>query len=306
MSKAEVDRKFDEIVDFSEIEKFIDTPVKRYSSGMSVRLAFAVAAHLEPEILLVDEVLAVGDLGFQRKSLGKMDDVARSGRTVLFVSHNMAMIQSLCTRGIVLEGGSVVLDAPIDAAINEYVRESEENIEKYALGERIDREGGEAFRFQHVDFLNPDTGDSLETLLSGQAVLIRLTYTCDPEATFHNLRIMMPFYTAEGSFLFTCSNHLVGEELEIKDSKGEMYVFLRKWPLMQGRYFYNLCAGDGRGNRYDYIKEAGKIDVELGSYYGPGMKQVSRTPGVYVDFEWQVHHDEPLETMQPASQTVIS
>ena len=102
MKKAEIDRKFDEIVSFAEIEKFIDTPVKRYSSGMYMRLAFAVAAHLEPEILVVDEVLAVGDLNFQKKCLGKMGDVAKQGRTVLFVSHNMAAIQSLCSRGVML------------------------------------------------------------------------------------------------------------------------------------------------------------------------------------------------------------
>jgi lipopolysaccharide transport system ATP-binding protein len=110
MSKAEILRKFDEIVAFSEVEKFIDTPIKHYSSGMQMRLAFAVAAHLEPEILLVDEVLAVGDLEFQRKCLGKMKDVSKGGRTVLFVSHNMAAVQSLCTRAIVLKSGAVLSD----------------------------------------------------------------------------------------------------------------------------------------------------------------------------------------------------
>ena len=109
MRRAEIDRKFDEIVAFAEIEKFLDTPVKRYSSGMYVRLAFAVAAHLEPEILLVDEVLAVGDADFQKKCLGKMGDVARKGRTVLFVSHNMGAIAALCTTGVFLEAGSAAL-----------------------------------------------------------------------------------------------------------------------------------------------------------------------------------------------------
>ncbi len=117
MKKAEIQRKFDEIVAFSEVEKFIDTPIKHYSSGMQMRLAFAVAAHLEPEILLVDEVLAVGDMEFQRKCLGKMKDVSSGGRTILFVSHNMAAVQSLCTRAIVLKGGEVFSDCadPADA-----------------------------------------------------------------------------------------------------------------------------------------------------------------------------------------------
>jgi lipopolysaccharide transport system ATP-binding protein len=109
MTRAEIKRKFDEIVAFAEVEKYLDTPVKRYSSGMYVRLAFAVAAHLEPEILVVDEVLAVGDAAFQKKCLGKMGDVAKEGRTVLFVSHNMAAIENLCVKAILIDNGSIVI-----------------------------------------------------------------------------------------------------------------------------------------------------------------------------------------------------
>jgi lipopolysaccharide transport system ATP-binding protein len=122
MRKAEITRKFDEIIAFAEIDKFIDTPVKRYSSGMYVRLAFAVAAHMEPEILLIDEVLAVGDAAFQKKCLGKMGDVAKEGRTVLFVSHNMAAVTRLCRRGVVLDAGKVVLDSGIFEATSKYLQ----------------------------------------------------------------------------------------------------------------------------------------------------------------------------------------
>ena len=121
MKKAEIDRKFNEIVDFSGVEKFIDTPVKRYSSGMRVRLAFAVAAHLEPEILLIDEVLAVGDAEFQKKCLGKMGDVAKEGRTVLFVSHNMTAVKSLCQIGILLHNGAVSCQGEINRVVNTYL-----------------------------------------------------------------------------------------------------------------------------------------------------------------------------------------
>ena len=120
MGKEEIKRKFDEIVAFAEVEKFLDTPVKRYSSGMYVRLAFAVAAHLEPEILIVDEVLAVGDAQFQKKCLGKMEDVGKEGRTVLFVSHNMGAIKALCSKGIFLSSGSLIIDSHIDQAIYHY------------------------------------------------------------------------------------------------------------------------------------------------------------------------------------------
>ncbi len=121
MTKKEIDSKFDEIVKFAEVEKFLDTPVKRYSSGMYVRLAFSVAAHLEPEILLVDEVLSVGDAEFQKKCLGKMKDVSEGGRTVLFVSHNMLSIQNLCTRGILLESGQISMEGSITDVINKYL-----------------------------------------------------------------------------------------------------------------------------------------------------------------------------------------
>src|SRR5204862_4320603 len=121
MTRAEIRRSFDEIVAFSEVEKFLDTPVKRYSSGMHVRLAFAVAAHLRPEILVVDEVLAVGDAAFQKKCLGKMQDVASGGRTVLFVSHNMAAITRLCSRAILLREGRAVADGRVDTVVSEYI-----------------------------------------------------------------------------------------------------------------------------------------------------------------------------------------
>jgi lipopolysaccharide transport system ATP-binding protein len=121
MRRAEIDRKFDEIVAFSEVEKFIDTPVKHYSSGMAMRLAFAVAAHLEPEILLVDEVLAVGDARFQRKCLNKMQDVGQQGRTIIFVSHNMPAITRLCERAILLDGGEIIEDGPAHKAVSTYL-----------------------------------------------------------------------------------------------------------------------------------------------------------------------------------------
>jgi lipopolysaccharide transport system ATP-binding protein len=124
MNRKEIDRKFHEIVEFSEVEKFIDTPVKRYSSGMYVRLAFAVAAHLEPEILVVDEVLAVGDAAFQKKCLGKMGEVANEGRTVLFVSHNMAALSAICDRCILLEKGEKKLDGPSKSVIHNYLSEN--------------------------------------------------------------------------------------------------------------------------------------------------------------------------------------
>jgi lipopolysaccharide transport system ATP-binding protein len=136
MKRSEIEKKFDEIVAFAEVEKFIDTPVKRYSSGMYLRLAFAVAAHLEPEILLIDEVLAVGDAAFQKKCLGKMGEVAREGRTVLFVSHNMSAVKELCTRGILLDAGHIVFQGTSADCIGEYLKRLEENPTQVELGNK--------------------------------------------------------------------------------------------------------------------------------------------------------------------------
>jgi lipopolysaccharide transport system ATP-binding protein len=137
MKKGEIERKFDEIVAFAEIEKFIDTPVKHYSSGMYVRLAFAVAAHLEPEILLVDEVLAVGDAAFQKKCLGKMDDVAKQGRTVMFVSHNMSAVNNLCESAVVLEQGRILYEGPSGDAIRYYLQDLSNNGKEHAVSDQI-------------------------------------------------------------------------------------------------------------------------------------------------------------------------
>src|SRR5437762_4729389 len=150
MTRVEIKAKFDEIVAFAETEKFLDTPVKRYSSGMYVRLAFAVAAHLEPEILVVDEVLAVGDAEFQQKCLGKMEQVSRGGRTVLFVSHNMAAIEALCSSGLVLAEGKLVTRADAKAAVETYLRQLSRR-GPLPLDTRRDREGSGMLRFISVE-----------------------------------------------------------------------------------------------------------------------------------------------------------
>jgi len=153
MKRAEILRKLDEIVSFAEIDNFLDTPVKHYSSGMYVRLAFSVAAHLEPEILLVDEVLAVGDMAFQRKCLGKMDDVAQEGRTVVFVSHNMGLLQQLCERGIFLQQGAVHTDGTITEAVDAYLQTLEQARAEDLSG-RTDRKGRGHVRLVGVEVFN--------------------------------------------------------------------------------------------------------------------------------------------------------
>jgi lipopolysaccharide transport system ATP-binding protein len=165
MKKAEIERQFDEIVAFAEIDKFMDTPVKHYSSGMYVRLAFSVAAHLEPEILLVDEVLAVGDVAFQKKCLGKMSDVASQGRTVLFVSHNIGLMQTLCQRGIFIQQGTVLMDGSITDAVDAYMQ-TLEDMELQDLSKRTDRRGEGKVKLIGVEITSGDNEKS-STLRTG-------------------------------------------------------------------------------------------------------------------------------------------
>ncbi len=175
MTRNEVKRRFDEIVEFSEIGRFLDTPVKRYSSGMYVRLAFSVAAHLEPEVLIVDEVLAVGDANFQRKCMGKMRDVADAGRTILFVSHNMASIQTLCDRAIVLQQGRMVGEGEPEQAIKQYLAANAGEAGK-SLSERQDRTGRGRSRFVSATVVSEGHEETPDLLVFGADATFRFTY----------------------------------------------------------------------------------------------------------------------------------
>jgi len=209
MKKKEIDRKFDEIVEFSGVEKFLDTPVKRFSSGMQVRLAFSVAAHLEPEILLVDEVLAVGDAQFQKKCLGKMKDISTGGRTILFVSHNMSAIRSLCSRTIMLENGRLAMDADTETVVSRYL---DQNLKIGALisGKELESklEGkinklNPSIRFKEVAFFNAQDLPA-STFNSGETIKIRITYEC--VTVVNNLNILIHIVDEESKVVFESRN----------------------------------------------------------------------------------------------------
>jgi lipopolysaccharide transport system ATP-binding protein len=285
MRKSEIDRCFDGIVDFAEVGAFIDTPVKRYSSGMYVRLAFAVAAHLQPEILLVDEVLAVGDIQFQKKCLGKMDDVARSGRTVLFVSHNLAAVQSLCTRGIYLENGKLASMGPVQQAIRAYLDSVAQLAENCSLADRSDRVGNGLLRFTRVDFLDPQTHQPLGVVMSGQPVQIAIHYNCTADHDLDDVVVSISFQTPSGLHLFGCDNDAVGRVIRVKPGKGTFICDIPKWPLSRGRVSFDVAAYQCR-KELDWVRDAGMLDVEAGVYYGTGKLPVASRQGVYVDYDY--------------------
>ena len=199
MTKKEIDRKFEEIVDFSGVRKFIDTPVKFYSSGMGVRLAFSVAAHLEPEILLIDEVLSVGDAAFQKKSLGKMEEVSKRGRTVLFVSHNMGAVRSLCSRGLLLSDGKLQLDGNIDQVINTYLTSKEVSTSGSLLLKEEDNSPEQEVNLLGVELISTN-GEVKNTFQIDEKFEIHITYKI--VESVQNLRINLRFKTTMGETVF--------------------------------------------------------------------------------------------------------
>jgi lipopolysaccharide transport system ATP-binding protein len=269
MTKAEVHAKFDEIVAFAEVERFIDTPVKRYSSGMYVRLAFAVAAHLEPEILIVDEVLAVGDSAFQKKCLGKMEQVSgRDGRTVLFVSHQMAMISNLCSRCILMDQGRVKLNGPSDEVVQAYMSENSDG-GRIALADRTDRTGNGRLRFHSV-WIEDESGGALSCTATGQTVGICCRYELAPGEVPENVQFAVAIYTQSGVCVTElCNTYAASAFTGIPGPEGVVRCLLPRLQLNRGRYSLNIIAASGH-DTLDYLTGAAVFDVEAGDYFGTG------------------------------------
>jgi lipopolysaccharide transport system ATP-binding protein len=266
MTRYEIDRKFDEIVAFSEIEKFIDTPVKRYSSGMYVRLAFAVAAHLEPDILIVDEVLAVGDAAFQKKCLGKMQDVSVSGRTILFVSHQMAAVQHLCNKGIYLKNGLIVEQGLIEDVIPIYLQTStESNLQTFV--DRTDRTGTGKVKFESFRLLN-DQYHEIDNVQSGSDFYLELTINATNEVS--NFVTSIGIDDDFGIRITHLSNDTTNQiESILPRGKSKVMFKIHKLPLSMGIYTFTLFSSSG-SEILDWLQDAGKINVESGDFYQTG------------------------------------
>lgn len=281
MTRREIDRKFDEIVAFSGVEPFLDTPVKRYSSGMQVRLAFAVAAHLEPEILIVDEVLAVGDAEFQRKCLGKMQDVGREGRTVLFVSHNLGALQLLCQRGVLLSGGQVVADAPIGEAIGSYLRLIEQAA-VVKLSDRVDRSGSGAVRLTRVDV----SGELDEQ--AGLATGRPARFVFHVSAASPDLGCVFTIYDQHGQAVahFDSRRHASGD---LRDDSGSPCFVCQfdELLLLPGRYRMNVALQIG-SQLQDHVEGATVFDVEQGEVRGRPVARSSGYGSVHLPHQWSV------------------
>lgn len=263
MKRVEIERKFDEIVSFAEVEKFIDTPVKRYSSGMYLRLAFAVAAHLEPEILVVDEVLAVGDAEFQRKCLGKMSDVAQEGRTVLFVSHNMSAILRLTEETLVVEKGRLVMRAPTPQAVDYYLSKGFSQEGQHYWEEDEILPDAWPFRPYAVRVLNP-AGVVSDTLRSLEPITIEIEYQLDMPIT--GLRVGLYLLSMRGEYIFTSFDTDAAERYEYFAARpAGHYVSRCTIPgdfLNEGRYVVGVNASAFRVKRFFQDDQALTFNVD--------------------------------------------
>ena len=283
MTKQEIRSKLNEIIDFSGCERYIDTPVKRYSSGMTVRLGFAVAAHLEPEILVVDEVLAVGDAEFQKKAIGKMQDVSRNdGRTVLFVSHNMAAIENLCDKGIIIQNGQVSYSGGIQQAINKYINTSLD-ISNNMIGSRTDRAGILNIKILKVEVLDINN-NPIAIALSGQRIKIAIHFENLKNIEFKNLSIAISLRRDDGVLASVFCNEYTNDI--IKNKKSNVFICeIPKLPLMKGNYIMNFMIINNNETE-DWIQEGAVLKVEHGDFFLTGKVIENTHKSFLIEHKW--------------------
>jgi lipopolysaccharide transport system ATP-binding protein len=282
MTRAEVRAKFDEIVAFADIGPFLDTPVKRYSSGMYVRLAFAVAAHLEQEILIVDEVLAVGDAAFQRKCLGKMSDVSREqGRTVLFVSHNMAAILNLCSRALLLDAGRLAAAGPAGEVVHAYM-DALRTRSVTRLEQRTDRAGTGTLRAVNVAF-EDHAGAPLGAIKSGDDVAIAIDVR--RHAPLRAMQLAVTVRDTHGHPVAHLGTDVRSGDLDLGTAaESRAVVRIRRLPLAPGTYTLSLAAWAG-GDLADAVEAAATLDVHPGDFYGTGKLPPEGAGSVLFDYD---------------------
>lgn len=276
MSRREIDRRLDEIVAFAGVEQHLDKPVKWYSSGMSVRLGFSVAAHLEPEVLIVDEVLSVGDLAFQQKCIGRMSEVAGGGRTVLFVSHNLGAVAALCSRAIYLSDGEIEAEGPTREVIDRYVGDVQSNA-RIDVRDRTDREGDGRLRFTEVCI---NGGPSL---MSGDDCEITLRYEATPGPGV--VLVAIDVYGSLAEPLFHCDNHLTGDLIEGLAAEGEFTCTIPRLPLSPGHYTISVFSRVD-SNIADWVQHAAVLEVLEGDYFRRGRVPREVHGTLYVDHRW--------------------
>jgi lipopolysaccharide transport system ATP-binding protein len=286
MRKHEITRKLDEIVDFAGVERYLDTPVKRYSSGMYVRLGFAVAAHLENEILIVDEVLAVGDAEFQKKCLGKMGDVAKGeGRTVLFVSHNLIAVSALCKSSLVMSNGELVFKGLINDAIPYYIKPSSNN-KRFGDLDGYDRTGNAKIIFEKVIFFDENMNE-INTPISGKKMFIGLKYIANGDQ-INGVKIGVAINNERyGIQLTVLANEVINNIFDRIPKKGVFLCEIPKLSIVSGQYYLNLfCSINDVVS--DWLVNVCQFNIEAGDFYNTGKNMDNSQSQFLMEYAWTI------------------
>ena len=291
MTRREIKSRFDEIVDFAEVEKFLDTPVKRYSSGMYVRLAFAVAAHLEPEILVVDEVLAVGDASFQKKCLGKMEDVAdREGRTVLFVSHQLSSVQKLCNKGLLLMGGKIAFTGASEEVINAYVNSSTKTSGSMQTAlPTLKRSGSGDARFEDACFIERETGERVNSLVGGKSYLFRMLIRNLTSRVLRDVVVSYAITDMIGNCILLFRSTFEGETFDLFPGITTIESTIKSLPLAPSFYSATLFCSHRDSEVLDSISDAIQFSVDNCIFFGSGSSGLASHCKVLVETSWYTY-----------------
>jgi lipopolysaccharide transport system ATP-binding protein len=287
MSRAEIKIKFDEIVDFAGVEQFLDTPVKRYSTGMHVRLGFSVAAHLEPEILVVDEVLAVGDVAFQKKCIGKMSSVAKEGRTILFVSHNMSSIEALCNRAILLESGKLVNEGNPKDCIDQYLENNTKSVNTIPLNLRTDRGGSGEVQVTNFRVMD-NKGLEVTSLKSGGDYSFEISYIKKPTHQLKGVVACIDIIDEQQNRILLLRSNFSNNELDLANRSGLLICSVKNLPLALGNYQVVIFLSHANSDVLDVIEYAAVLNVDGGDYFGTGSSGMPELCKILLKNSWVV------------------
>jgi len=286
MTRREIRSRFDQIVAFAEVERFLDTPVKRYSSGMYVRLAFAVAAHLEPEILIVDEVLAVGDIEFQKKCMGKMQAVGKDGRTVIFVSHNMSAVETLCSRAILLERGRLSMDDSVRNVVKHYIDQSQSGPRACQLAQRTDRKGtgrARAVGFRILD----ESGNEKTSMESGGNYMLAVDYENYSGGELQNAAVSIDFFDERNMRILLLRSNFTGQNVNLRAGRGSFRCGVRNLCLANGLYTISIYISvRAETEILDWIEDAASVTVSAGDFFGTQIQGIPELCKVLVKADW--------------------
>jgi lipopolysaccharide transport system ATP-binding protein len=299
MKREEIARKFDEIVEFADIGPFIDTPVKRYSSGMQLRLAFSVASHLEPEILIIDEVLSVGDLAFRERCLQRMDQASQSGTTVIFISHDLGSVRNLCDRALLLSNGRIAASGSVPKVIDAYVSDVVGDSQR-DLRDRENRDGSGALLMTDLWFER--NGRQIDSATTGEDLEIVLRYETTEARTLTDVSFgIMITDKSNGTPLLQLYSETTGGRFRHIPARGEVRCRIRRGPLPAGEYHVSIWADGADNEVLDRVMRGGELTVSAGDFYGSGRAPLEDHRTVLVDHDFSI--TEAAETAQSGEET---